>query len=48
MLQRKLAKPKETTYFGGEQKRSFNDATELQVEANVNQPHDDTEHENEN
>ena len=42
MLQRKLAEI-ETMFFGGEhlKKQSFNDATQLQVEVKVNEPHHD-------
>ena len=36
----------ETMFFGGEhlKKQKVNDATQQQVEANLNQPHDDPEH----
>ena len=41
-----ISKEFETTFFGGEhmKKQIFNDATQLQVEVKVNQPHDDPEH----
>ena len=41
-----ISKEFETTFFGGEQlkKQIFNDATKLQVEAKINQPHDGPEH----
>ena len=47
MLQRKLAKDFETTYFEGEHLKiqSFDKETQLKIEANLNQPHDDPEHE---
>ena len=41
-----ISKEFETTFFGGEhlKKQIFNDATQLQVEAKINQPHDCPEH----
>ena len=41
-----ISKEFETTFFGGEhlKKQIFNDATQLQVEAKINQPHDGPEH----
>ena len=49
MLQRKLAKNLKPTFFGGEhlKKQIFYDATQLEVEDKMNQPHDDPEHDNE-
>ena len=43
-----ISKEFETMFFGGEhlKKQSFNDATQLQVEDKINQPHDDPEHDN--
>ena len=48
-LQRKISKEFETTFFGGEHLKNqfFNDATHMQVEAKINQPHDDPEHDKE-
>ena len=42
-----IGKEFETTFFGGEhlKKQIFNDATQLQVEAKINQQHDGPEHE---
>ena len=41
-----ISKEFETTFFGGEhlKQQIFNDATQLQVEAKINQPHDGPEH----